>query len=176
MAFPGLISHPRRVTGTGKTRVRARTKELTGRTGCPFVPLHSVIVTATRGDRIRTTRELRGLSRDQLATATGVNSKTIARIERGEVTNSPSAPILERHLGIPHTAEEPPAPSLHDISDLDLIAELARRLAARRSHDATEPLGPEGYFRWPTEAAPYPEAGNTATERSEEVADGGGPA
>ena len=168
------MSHPRHVTGTGKTRVRMPTKELTGPTGCPFVPLHSVIVNATRGDRIRAERERRRLSRDDLAAHTGVNAKTIARIERGEVTTSPNTAILEHHLGIHH--DDTARPTLADVDDLDLIAELARRLAARRNPEAPESLGPEGYFRWYTRDAPYPEAGQTDTDRDEGVADSGGPA
>src|SRR5690606_41078507 len=68
------------------------------------------ILAASRGDRIRKAREMRGETRDQVAAATGVYPKTIARIERGEVTNSPKATILEDYLGITPrlAATEPP--------------------------------------------------------------------
>jgi transcriptional regulator with XRE-family HTH domain len=151
------------------------TKVPTGPTGCPFVPLHSVIVNATRGDRIRAERERRRLSRDDLAHHTGVNAKTIARIERGEVTTSPNTPALEDYLGITQPAT-PERPNLADVDDLDLIAELARRLAIRRDPSAPEPLGPEGYFRWPTRNAPYPEGRDTDTSSNDGVAESGGPA
>src|SRR5690606_22759330 len=90
------------VTRTGEARARMPTEEPSGGQEGPFVPLHSVTVTVRRGDRIRAERERRGLTREQLAETTGVNAKTIARIERGEVSSSPSTARLETHLGIPH--------------------------------------------------------------------------
>jgi transcriptional regulator with XRE-family HTH domain len=121
-------------------------------------------------------RERRRLSREDLATHTGVNPKTIARIERGEVTSSPNTAVLEDYLGIHHATTQAELLTLQNIPDLDLIAELARRLAARRDAHSPEPLGPAGYFRWPASAAPYPESGNTDTTSNDGVADSNGPA
>src|SRR5690606_40593002 len=90
------------VTGTDNLGIRMPTNRPSGSAECPLVPLHSVIMPTTRGEAIRVERERRGLNREQLAAATGVNPKTIARIERGEVRNSPSIPRLEEHLGIRH--------------------------------------------------------------------------
>src|SRR5690606_12666078 len=152
---------------------RMPTEEPSGGQECPFVPLHSETVLVRRGDRIRAERERRGLTREQLAEATGVNAKTIARIERGEVSSSPSTARLETHLGIPHpgAAHPPPKPSLADVSDLDLIAELARRLAERRADNSPGPhFGPEGYYRWPASAAPYPEPDSPGTAGDQGVA------
>jgi transcriptional regulator with XRE-family HTH domain len=145
---------------------------------CPFVPLHSVTVTGSRGDRIRRARELRRLSREELAAQTGVNAKTIARIEREEVGSSPNLTVLEQHLDLTPEASPAGPASLSSIDDLDLIAELARRLAARRERNPDNPakLGPEGHFAWYTADAPFPEPGPAATPGEEGVAGSGGPA
>src|SRR5690606_12737055 len=90
------------VTRTEGASARMPTEEPSGGQECPFVPLHSETVLVRRGDRIRAERERRGLTREQLAEATGVNAKTIARIERGEVSSSPTTTRLDTHPCIPH--------------------------------------------------------------------------
>src|SRR5690606_25209233 len=156
------------VTGTDKPGIRMPTNRPSGLAECPLVPLHSVIMTTTRGEATRVQRDRRGLNREQLA------ASTRARIERGEVRSSPSIPRLEAYLGIRHGAPEPPPrPNLADVPDLDLVAELARRLAERRTgHPNSHPLGPEGYYRWPTTAAPFPELDRPGNKGGNEAAGG----
>src|SRR5690606_24606011 len=97
-----------------------------------------------------------------------------ARIERGEVRNSPSIPRLEEHLGIRHgPPAPPPRPNLADVPDLDLIAELARRLSERRTaHPNSHHLRPGGYYRPPSSAAPYPEPDRPGNKGGNEAAGG----
>lgn len=169
-----MFSHDQAVTGINKTSADLPKRHLTVPPECPFVHLHSVTVTESRGDRIRRARDLRRLSRDELAATTGVNPKTIARIERGEVSTSPSIAILEDHLNITPEPASHHTTALRDVNDLDLIAELARRLAARRATSDTIQLGPEGHFRWNTRDAPYPEHGQPETGGEGGIAEGRG--
>jgi len=124
---------------------------------------------ASRGDRIRKAREMRGETRDQVAAATGVNPKTIARIERGEVTNSPKATILEDYLGItPRLAatEPPTAPSvdqatidrvLDEVPFLELLAAIAKRYARATGASHLQQPDSAGRYKIFTEDVPSPD-------------------
>jgi transcriptional regulator with XRE-family HTH domain len=160
---------------------------LVGTSQCPFVPLDSGAVTnISRGERLRRARVRRRLSRRELADTLQIDPKTIARIERDQVHRSPNIERLEEYLHdylddpttetaepTPDIAPPDPGPTLAEAHDLQLVAELARRLAARRENDEHGDTGQTGYFRWPTAALPHPEQGGPTTTSKRRVADGG---
>lgn len=71
------------------------------------------------GERIRTLREQRGLTREQLAAAAGLSAVYVKKLEAGE-RRSPSLPALERL-----------ARALGATLHLDLVERSARRKGAR---------------------------------------------
>lgn len=91
---------------------------------------------ADRGSTIEKARKLRKLSRRQLAELTGVAERTIQRIETGETNESSKFEILEHELAaeLRVVSRDAPSagPSLADAEDVELLGELARRLAQRR--------------------------------------------
>lgn len=168
MAFSGTRGQYLSVTGIEPAGTRMHAQGPPGVTLCPFVALHSGVVTATKGDRIRHARELRRETREQVAAATGVNTKTIARIERGEVANSASATVLERYLGL--TPAEPPTTTgenldqktvdyvLDNVSFLELLAAVARRYArATDTPHTPDPGRGSGHYKVFTEDVPAPD-------------------
>jgi transcriptional regulator with XRE-family HTH domain len=143
-----------------------------------------------RGEHLRRARERRRLSRRELAEILQIDPKTVARIERGQVHRSPNIERLEEYLHdsltdepakTVETAEPTPdiapadlGPRLGEAHDLELVAELARRLASRREADEPIHPGQTGYFRWYTEDAPIEEPHTPPTSSDRRVADGGG--
>lgn len=89
------------------------------------------------GQRIRSAREARGWSQQDLAAAVGVTSRTVGNWERGR---SPKQHIgaIERELHVKLRGDEPSrSGAIADLDDAELVAELATRLAAcrRRNRD-----------------------------------------
>jgi len=125
--------------------------------GWPFMALHSRTVAGTepgqklsRGELLRRARNLRRISRRELAELTGVGARTIGRIETGNAgDNTRSTEVLERALApeLATITDAPPAPSgrLDQFSDLDLLAELGRRLEERRRQAEAAPTPPAGH-------------------------------
>lgn len=167
---------------------------LVGTSQCPFVPLHSGAVTnISTGDRLRRARERRRLSRRQLAEILHIDPKTVARIERDQVRNTPNIALLEDYLrdylgdepaktaeSTPDVTPAGPGPTLTNaeeaarkLDDLTLVAELARRLASRRDNDEPARTGPKGYFTWSDADLPHPEQTGPTTTSKRRVADGG---
>lgn len=84
------------------------------------------------GQRIRSAREARGWSQQDLAAAVGVTSRTVGNWERGR---SPKQHIgaIERELHVKLRVEESTRNAvLADLDDAELVAELATRLATSR--------------------------------------------
>lgn len=131
----------------------------------------------TRGGRIKAARQrLRPrVTQLDMANATGVGLRTIGRIEAGEAEDSPSLDVLEAYLGI--AGEEPaeregkvtahlglsasvtgePAdnPRIRDATPMELLAELAARIAhLERQAGRPKPALPQERVRWYTEDAP----------------------
>jgi transcriptional regulator with XRE-family HTH domain len=146
----------RGVTGTSRTSdVRAKRPDHVEE--WPFVALHFAPVTTSRGERVQRARNLRRMSQKDLAEATGVGERTIVRIESGRAEGSPSLAVLEEFLRIvtptavaPAGNDEPrPSPiaeALMRADDLELLAELARRMAARRAQEGDTPPLPAGQY------------------------------
>jgi transcriptional regulator with XRE-family HTH domain len=150
----------------------------------PLVALDSGAVNnISRGERLRRARERRRLSRQQLADILNIGLTTVKRIERDQVHNSRNVALLEDYLkdylndtpaeSTPDIAPTHPGPTLTEAADLELVAELARRLASRRENDEPTHPGTTGVYRWPTTAGPYPEPHTPPTSSERRVADGG---
>jgi transcriptional regulator with XRE-family HTH domain len=97
------------------------------------------------------------MSQRDLAEATGVGERTIVRIETGKAEGSPSLAVLEDFLSVAApaiaaaTADDTPRPTpvaeaLMHADDLELLAEIARRMAARRNQDGDTPPLPAGQY------------------------------
>lgn len=100
----------------------------------PKVALDCAVV--TRGELIRRARDLRRISRADLAKLTGVGARTITRIENGNVSDKArSVAALEHELAAELaqlSGGETPARSsvtLDEATDLDLLTTLGQRLA-----------------------------------------------
>lgn len=76
---------------------------------CPFVPLHSGVVTSI-GEKIRIARERKGLSRAELAREVDLDEKLIARVETDSVKRSKGIPALCTFLGIDPVGPAPEPP------------------------------------------------------------------
>lgn len=153
----------------------------------PLVALDSgAVKDISRGERLRRARERRRLSRRQLADILKIGPTTVKRIEHDQVRNSPNVALLEDYLkeyledkppadtkSTPDITPPDPGPRLRTADDLELVAELARRLAARRASDEPAQPRPTGHFRWYTSDAPPVEPSTPPTSRDQRVADGG---
>lgn len=145
----------------------------------PLVALHCVVVTE-RGEALRRARDLRRLSRRQLAEITGVGARTIQRIEQGEASQSArSIEVLEQEL----------APELRRLSLADgqraldgftvneLLAEVSRRYAeleARTQRLPTvTPSDGDDIIEWRTDDAPSGQRHGQNVDRSSQ-SDGNG--
>lgn len=92
------------------------------------------------------------MSREALAAATHVGVRTIQRIEKGEVTDSPNAVVLEDFLGIgedgsvaadaPVERVEDMGPPLRLATTMQLLAELHRRFADLEAKATPRKEGP----------------------------------
>lgn len=127
----------------------------------PRVAVHSSHM-GTRGQRIKRERIRRRMSQFDLANATGVSMRTIGRIEKGEAENSPSAEVLEYHLGIgesipPADPEETGSPprAIEQFTLMELLAEAVRRVAQIEARTGERMNGDQHLrIKWPTSAAP----------------------
>lgn len=82
------------------------------------------------GAEIRAAREARGWTQEQLAAQVGVGQRTVGNWERGETIPKNRAGRLREVLGI--NGARPADPDvLGQASDVELLAELMRRAAAR---------------------------------------------
>lgn len=95
-----------------------------------FVALDSTTVT-TPGGRIRRVRELRGLSREEVAAATGIPLTTIKRIETDKVRKSRAIPVLLTYFGLPLDELTPTLPAPPDPNDPPLSQASFLQLWAR---------------------------------------------
>jgi transcriptional regulator with XRE-family HTH domain len=79
------------------------------------------------GEQIRTARQTAGLTQEELARHVGVSQRTVGNWERGDTVPRDREPqlrsVLRDHLG---ASDELP---LRGVSDVELLAEVARRLA-----------------------------------------------
>lgn len=110
----------------------------------PFVAVHSGAVST--GEEIRRTRELRKLSRRNLAAAVGTSPKTIMRIENGRGGTGAAITLVREYLGLsePTAASPGPGRDITDLSDALLWTEIHRMLAEaqRRYYRAADTPGP----------------------------------
>lgn len=94
-------------------------------------PMRVAIVIS--GEQIRAARERAGLTQNELGQMVGVSMRTVGNWERGEsVSRNREAAIrsvLAGHLPGGAPSEEP----LREVSDAELLAEIARRFS--RNHD-----------------------------------------
>ena len=121
---------------------------------------------AWTGEQIRRHRTLRGWSQDDAATALGVSRRSISSWESGEARpQGRHADALDRVFGT--TTSEP---TLSEATGIQLVAQIAVRLAAQPDHDGdmrllawlserlapAEPEGglPERDLAWPRRTAP----------------------
>lgn len=86
------------------------------------------------GDEIRRARERAGLTQEQLGRLVGVSLRTIGNWERGATPISARQQArLQSALGL--DAESDKGVPLSEVSDVELLAEIARRFA--RAHQTT---------------------------------------
>lgn len=106
---------------------------------CAFLRYRAVV--RWTPETIRDRREALGWTQQQLADALGVSLRSVTAWERGEATPRRLSD-LNRVLGPAQPGST--APPLDKASDAELVAELARRLAARHDHTAavSGALGP----------------------------------
>jgi transcriptional regulator with XRE-family HTH domain len=118
---------------------------------------------------IRRRRELKGLSQAELARRLNLSRRAITNWETGSSEpRGANLRALERELGDAPT----PAIALADASDIELLGELARRLAtAQRTHASSD--GPPERFKWSTADAPTArrnkEMGHQAEQDAQEL-------
>lgn len=79
------------------------------------------------GTQIRSAREARGWTQEQLAARIGVGGRTVGNWERGETVPKNRMGKLREVLG------EPTDDPIRAASDVALLAELLRRASARQS-------------------------------------------
>ena len=113
------------------------------------------------GDQIRRAREALRMTQQDLADQLGVGLRTIGRWERGESAPRSAMGALTRILQLPtpDTATEDPdrdvaGPRLREASHVELLAELARRIAASQDPGRDLPPVPQEPLSWPRSAAP----------------------
>lgn len=80
------------------------------------------------GQEIERARKLAGWSQKKLASEVGVSERTIGNWERGASSPGMKEPQLLELLG-PYFAASAPGLDLADVSDLDLLAEVAKRMS-----------------------------------------------
>lgn len=85
------------------------------------------------GDEIRAARERTGLTQEQLALMANVSLRTVGNWERGQTVPRSRAAMLEQIFGTHAVAADPP--SLRAVSDVELLAEIARRFARAKEDD-----------------------------------------
>jgi transcriptional regulator with XRE-family HTH domain len=126
----------------------------------PLVALHCATVTDTPGQRIKKARQLRGLTQEDLAEATGVSTRTIGRIEKDERDEPRHIGRVKAFLGLAAEPDDEPsgeqtrpdpephrtasrsdvvAWALDEATDMEFIAALARRLSRSASTPAQLP-------------------------------------
>lgn len=89
------------------------------------------------GDEIRRARERAGMTQEQLGAAVGVSLRTVGNWERGAHVPRNRAAVVEDVLR-GHVDSEAPPP-LRGVSDVELLAEVARRMA--RGQDREQAMG-----------------------------------
>lgn len=105
------------------------------------------------GDEIRAARERAGLTQQQLGAAVGVGLRTVGNWERGTTVPRNRLAMLESVLGRLDSQE--PAP-LRAVSDVELLAEIARRFARRAQQEDGEGHADSSAPKTPAGASPAP--------------------
>lgn len=91
------------------------------------------------GEKIQRARQALRLTQQQLADAAGVHKKSITNWETGQHVPRNRIPVLEEILGITFGQDGPMnAGGLSDVSDADLLGEVARRLARSRRYPSLD--------------------------------------
>lgn len=91
------------------------------------------------GDEIRRARERAGLTQEQLGRIVGVSLRTIGNWERGATPISARQQArLQSALGL--DAESEKGVPLSEVSDVELLAEIARRFARAHQTTSTGPV------------------------------------
>lgn len=126
----------------------------------------------TTGAEIKRARELAGLTQAQLADALNVSSNTVSNWERGHSQPRGREPQLRRLLRMDELeserSAEPRGTLLHEASHVELLAELARRIASSQEPGRELPPVPQVRLSWPRSAAPSArrESDNPDAERN----------
>lgn len=81
------------------------------------------------GEQIRTARDAAGMTQQELATQLGVTLRTVGNWERGENIPRNREPLLRRILAAHLQGNGSRSPGLEDATDMELLAEVARRMA-----------------------------------------------
>lgn len=105
----------------------------------PILALCCRLMTASRGQTIRTARQARRLSQDQLAELAQVSSRSIRRVEHDEIQDPAILGALERVLRIGSYAEVATGPTITEASTQELLHEVQRRLLNMERELATRP-------------------------------------
>jgi transcriptional regulator with XRE-family HTH domain len=93
------------------------------------------------GEQIRTARDAAGMTQQELATQLGVTQRTVGNWERGENIPRNREPLLRRILAAHLEGGAPPSPMLERATDMELLAEVARRMARAEAKSKPETPG-----------------------------------
>ncbi len=137
----------------------------------------------TLGEDIRRARERARMTQTDLATALGVNESTVSNWERGRSNPKNRLTLIREvlHMDTDNggTGDTTPASGrpLEDVSDMELIAEIARRLSqtthAAESPHRTVTATANERIRWPKSAAPSARRAKETGDRPSETGAGG---
>ena len=126
------------------------------------------------GDRIRSAREARGLTQDQLATRIGASVMSIKNWEKNRREPRSHIGALEQALGIQlRGAPRRDAPRIDEASDAQFATELAARLAERNEtiRELRARLAELGHPDTGTDLEPRPVTPIKWAARAREVSD-----
>lgn len=90
------------------------------------------------GEQIRTARDAAGMTQQELATQLGVTLRTVGNWERGESIPRNREPLLRRILAAHLQGSVSQASTLEAATDMELLAEVARRMARADAKRKTE--------------------------------------